>query len=1235
MQAGSLFIELGANVARLAKDLNEAKGLVGGAMSKISDMVGVAKQALAGLGLGLGIAGLAALVKGVTDAVDSLNDLSDATGASVENLSALQDIARRTGTSIETVGSSVIKFNQALGSTMKPGSDAEKVLKSLGLNAKALREMDPAEALLQTAVAMGKFADDGNKARAAQELFGKSLKEVAPFLKDLAEAGKLNATVTTEQALAAERFNKQLFNMQADTEALKREIVMGLVPALSLLLQNFRAIKAMGGLDLILKDSARALFTGDPRMTGDHGADINKGIARRTELERQLSAAQADGRGRHVRTLKEEITTENRYLEVLRAKQANELLAAQAGEVSDAVSRKQQARTSLRIPDEHKLTEALKARQKAEEERMKWGRQDAMRQGDAVTDAIEAEAKATKEATKAIEEFFKARGNQYEADQKVIDSANEILTKIEDETAGLAMSNVERETAIALRELEASKIDKTSEAYLRLKEAIPQAVAAREAAREHKKIWDSIDSTAHDVFVNIFKGGSNAFKKLGQTLKAAVLDLLYQMTVKKWIFQIAGSSEGQGISSMVSGGGTGFLSGIGSLFGGGNGGGILSSVGGLFGMGGSSAAAGAGSLMGGLASVAGPIALGIGLLTTLLKGHGETRSGGAYNMGNFVTGPSGGEIGAAGQASKTTVETINATLAAIGSSSKLTNFFTGVESSEKGKGFAYAGGTLNTGGVFGQGWGDAFSTEAHMNRRGSMTQEQAMAAFTSELKQATLQAIQAATDVPATIAKKLEGLDIDAIADTQVDALLTEINKVITSVDQLRAAAAMLPFENLKKLSFDAAASLIEFSGGIESLISNLNAYYSNFFSGEEQRLQTAKNIKRTLDAAGGTFSLDQILGGSRAQFREVTEAFANRTDEAGMKFYAAMLSVAGAFASITPEMQAASDAGDLYTESLQDQTSALEDTISRFTDFADSLKRFLRELNMGQLAQNSPFEQYQKTAAEFNRLNALDPKNEERLAGLEEAGRAFLEASQAYNASNPAYFADLEKVKAAVQASEIAARAQVDVARLQLNALLAIQDNTSPAAAPASGGSVGAAGGSGGGASFGGSPTTQAGSPGTILTSGGIPFDFIAYINSHLSDPGAIASTAQMYGITQSWIANAMGKNLGDVQAWFSTQGIPAFEFGTNYVDRTGLAWLHEGEAVQPKRYNPAAGGGDNGELLAELKGLRAENQKLNAMFASYAQRDLETGNEIADNTKANAEASTLAMVQPIPIPA
>lgn len=224
-------------------------------------------------------ASMVAGVKSINDGVDALNDLKDATGASIENISALEDVADRTGTAFDTVGTALIKFNQLL-SEATPGSDAEKSLAAIGLRAEELRNIDPAEALRRYAVALGSFADDGNKARLVQEQLGKSLREVAPFLNDLKEQGSLVAKVTTEQAEAAEQFNKQLFVLEKNAKDAGRALTSDLVSGINLAAQAYRESGLVAGI--------QTLFTGDDQYKN------NKALVENTEKLLSLESSLAN-----------------------------------------------------------------------------------------------------------------------------------------------------------------------------------------------------------------------------------------------------------------------------------------------------------------------------------------------------------------------------------------------------------------------------------------------------------------------------------------------------------------------------------------------------------------------------------------------------------------------------------------------------------------------------------------------------------------------------------------------------------------------------------------------------------------------------------------------------------------------------------------------------------------------------------------------------------------------------
>ena len=84
---------------------------------------------------------------------------------------------------------------------------------------------------------------------------------------------------------------------------------------------------------------------------------------------------------------------------------------------------------------------------------------------------------------------------------------------------------------------------------------------AKPEIEANRKMWESIDTTAHDTFVSIFDSGKSAFDRLRDTLKNGLLDLLYQMTIKKWILNIGASVSGTGAAGLASAEGLGLTGG--------------------------------------------------------------------------------------------------------------------------------------------------------------------------------------------------------------------------------------------------------------------------------------------------------------------------------------------------------------------------------------------------------------------------------------------------------------------------------------------------------------------------------------------------------------------------------------------------------------------------------------------------------------------------------------------------
>lgn len=195
--------------------------------------------------------------------------------------------------------------------------------------------------------------------------------------------------------------------------------------------------------------------------------------------------------------------------------------------------------------------------------------------------ASQAAADARNKESDGIQAFMRA---QEEAAAASLKSVKDRITSLQDEESAADLSRalnislaeaVERVAIARLHERQAGFYE-NSDGWENLRREIEErtrllGLIGRKDVREREErgwtdMWTSVDRTAHDVFTNIFDGGTNVFKKLGQTLKASVLDVLYQMTVRRWIINIGTSVLGSGFGTAANAAtGSSALSGLGSL----------------------------------------------------------------------------------------------------------------------------------------------------------------------------------------------------------------------------------------------------------------------------------------------------------------------------------------------------------------------------------------------------------------------------------------------------------------------------------------------------------------------------------------------------------------------------------------------------------------------------------------------------------------------------------------------
>lgn len=201
----------------------------------LTESTDLLKTGLGALGVGLSINSFANMVRGVIDAGDRLNDLRKISGLTVEQLGGLEKQAKLNGTSLDQVARSI----GVMSKQMYAGAEAFKVLGIETRNADgSLRGVDPV--LLDVADRFSRMEDGATKSALANQLFGKSGRDLIPMLSEgraaienAAAAYAMNSGMTTKLAADSDKFNDTLTLLNGRVTAIKNNMVAELLPTLN------------------------------------------------------------------------------------------------------------------------------------------------------------------------------------------------------------------------------------------------------------------------------------------------------------------------------------------------------------------------------------------------------------------------------------------------------------------------------------------------------------------------------------------------------------------------------------------------------------------------------------------------------------------------------------------------------------------------------------------------------------------------------------------------------------------------------------------------------------------------------------------------------------------------------------------------------------------------------------------------------------------------------------------
>jgi hypothetical protein len=511
-----------------------------------------------------------------------------------------------------------------------------------------------------------------------------------------------------------------------------------------------------------------------------------------------------------------------------------------------------------------------------------------------------------------------------------------------------------------------------------------------------KSLFDSIDRTAHDTFISIFDSGKSAFDRLRDALKNGLLDLLYQMTIKKWIFSIGAAVSGvPGIANSASGAGDAFgmaNNGM-SLYNAG------SKVAGWLGMGGGTSATAAasieaaelGSVMGSTVgveaalapAVEGGVLAGIQSAVASIPVWGWALAGAALlaksldHSGTYHTGSASTSSAAGTQAIDPrslgfmqTVISADSQKMTDGIASSVANILNSTATTF-GKSAGYSAATAFADDTSKDGaWGALLINKMgdklidwDSNRQsrwaprefadGAAGQQQYIAALSASVRTA------------------LDSIGLPSWAQKMLDSLgstptIEALSSVVDNINATQQALVIMgnALAGFAALSDGAISALIAASGGIQALAGNANTYYENFYTDAEKAANTTKQVTEALSKFG------IAMPATREEFRAQVEA-QMALGEAGAPAVAALLKVSGAIAALIP---VANDASTSLKDSLKAAlstafsglqkavdaertklTKAYDDSLSTITKRIDKLRSLSDALNSSLGSRSTP----------------------------------------------------------------------------------------------------------------------------------------------------------------------------------------------------------------------------------------------------------------------------------------
>ncbi len=244
-----------ANVLEIViQGTDKASKTLGGISSQIDKMG--KKMQIAGalmVGAGTAIAGVMwKMTDSYTKAGEEIYNMSLRTGIGVEALSELKYMAEQSGSSLESMETSIRAMQRGLLDATMGTGQANLALLRLGLSVQSIMAMKPEDQFWTIANRLAGIEDPTRRAAMAMDLFGKSGTDLLPILAEgeigieamKQKAHDLGVVFTEESAVAAKDFQDAMSDLKTAMMGLGGAIAKAIMPSLEDLIEKVTFIVA-------------------------------------------------------------------------------------------------------------------------------------------------------------------------------------------------------------------------------------------------------------------------------------------------------------------------------------------------------------------------------------------------------------------------------------------------------------------------------------------------------------------------------------------------------------------------------------------------------------------------------------------------------------------------------------------------------------------------------------------------------------------------------------------------------------------------------------------------------------------------------------------------------------------------------------------------------------------------------------------------------------------------------